>query len=62
MKNIDMFAGRRNKQDNGYRNEIIQEIADFIAEHDTEIKYCIEKKDRESLEAEILNWLEAEHL
>lgn len=62
MRNIEIFEGRRNKKDNGYRNEIILEIADFISERDVEIKHHIEAKDREALEAEICDWLMSEHI
>lgn len=35
-------------------------LADFITDNDTEIAYCIEHQDRETLEKIIKEWLQSE--
>lgn len=58
---IALFEGRRNNGiNNAYKIDLINYIADFITENDTDIKECIETKDREYLEKMIEEYLDVE--
>ena len=58
MQVINSFEGRRNKEDNGYLQEIAEMVTEFIANNSEDIVQAIQNNDSDVIYEKAQQWLQ----